>query len=100
VSPGQRKRLRRIQLRASQPVKDALVRGLISPRRADTLLYLPEIEGQQQLERILSRQKQSALRCKTAVRILREHLEKGSRDLVGLRRDLRRALSQLDACAN
>ena len=94
MSPAQSKRLRRIQLRASQPIQDALAAGVISIRRADILLHLPENEQKSQLDRILRSKQTEILRCKAAVKILREHLDRGNRDLVGLQRDLHQALSQ------
>jgi hypothetical protein len=92
-SVGQRKRLRRVELRAIQAVKDALQAGLISPRRADTLLYLSADRQQEELDKILRARTQAALRAKRAVEILKIHLAAGSRDLIKLRGDLRAALS-------
>jgi hypothetical protein len=94
MSPGQKKRLRRIELRASRSLKDALATGTISPRKADTLLYLPETEQRIELERILHEQERTALRCKAAVQTIKRHLDSGSKDLIKLRSDLREALSQ------
>jgi hypothetical protein len=96
MSPGQKKRLRRIALRASEPVKDALARGAITPRRADSLLYLSESEQQRELERLLHSQSRTQQRCRTAVRILREYLAAGRRDLAGFQRDLHQALSRAE----
>jgi hypothetical protein len=92
-SVGQRKRLRRIALRASQPVKDALQAGLISPRRADRLLYLEPAQQEQELAKILVARTQAAGRAKRVVEILQAHLATGTRDLVKLRGDLREALA-------
>jgi hypothetical protein len=95
MSPGQRKRLRRIELRASQPVKDAFARSLISARCADRLLYLVEPEQQTELERILHDREQMALRCKAAVQTIKRHLNSGSKDLLQLRSDLREACKRV-----
>src|SRR6516225_2294016 len=62
MSPAQRKRLRRLQLRASQPIQDALAAGVISIRRADILLHLPENEQKSQLDRILRSKQTEILR--------------------------------------
>src|SRR5260370_41275195 len=93
LSVGQRKRLRRVELRATQAVKTALADGKISPRRADTLLYLSAQRQKEELDKILRAQTQGALRAKRAVEILGAHLATGSRDLVKLRGDLHQALS-------
>jgi hypothetical protein len=81
-------------LRASQPVKDALQAGLISPRRADGLLYLSPMQQQDKLEKILVARTQAAGRAKKVVEILKAHLGAGNRDLVKLRGDLREALAE------
>jgi hypothetical protein len=95
LSVGQKKRLRRVELRATQAVKTALADGKISLRRADTLLYLSAAGQAEQLDKILRAQTQSALRAKRAVEILKAHLAAGSRDLVKLRGDLHEALSEI-----
>jgi hypothetical protein len=94
MSPGQRKRLRRIQLRATSELKDALATGAITPRKADTLLYLPVPEQQAELQRILHHRARMVLRCKAAVQTIKRHLDSGSKDLLKLRSDLREVLSQ------
>jgi hypothetical protein len=93
-SVGQRKRLRRVERRASQAVKTALANGKISPRRADTLLYLSENRQQEELDKIFQAQTLATLRAKAAVEILKAHLASGTRDLVKLRGDLREALGE------
>jgi hypothetical protein len=92
MSPGQKKRLRRVELRACEEVKAALSKGDISPRRADTLLYLPVGEQKLELERILAEKGERAFRCRRVVEILRRHLAAGSNDLLRLQRDLHKGL--------
>jgi hypothetical protein len=95
LSVGQKKRLRRVEKRATQAVKTALADGKISLRRADTLLYLSADCQAEQLDKILRAREQGALRAKRAVEILKAHLAAGSRDLVKLRGDLHEALSEI-----
>jgi hypothetical protein len=95
MSPGQKKRLRRIALRATEPVKDALARGEISARMGDKLLYLPAEKQQSELERILRLRSQMQQRCRAVVDVLRKHLDAGKKDLVGLKRDLHAVLSEV-----
>jgi hypothetical protein len=92
LSPGTRKRLRRVERRATPAVKTALANGQISPRRADTLLYLEPAQQQEELEKILVARTQATGRAKRAAEILQVHLVSGTRDLVKLRIDLREAL--------
>jgi hypothetical protein len=93
MSPGQKKRLRRVERRACEEVKAALARGDITLRRADTLLYLPTSEQKLKLERILADKERTAIRCRRAVEILRRHMAAGSKDLLRLRSDLRKGFS-------
>lgn len=93
LSPGTRKRLRRVERRATPAVKTALANGQISPRRADTLLYLEPAQQEQELEKILVARTQAAGRAKRVVEIFKIHLAAGNRDLVKLRVDLRKALA-------
>jgi hypothetical protein len=94
MSPGHKKRLRRIQLRASSELKDALASGVLSARKADSLLYLPESEQEQELAQIRRAKTRMTLRAQLAVTTIRRHLDSGSRDLHKLRRDLHKALAQ------
>jgi hypothetical protein len=81
-------------MRASQPVKDALASGKITPKRADLLLYLEPGQQEQELGKILVARTQAACRAKRVVEILKAHLASGTRDLVKLRGDLREALGE------
>jgi len=88
MSLGQKKRLRRVELRACEEVKAALARGDITPRCADILLYLPAGEQKRELERILTGKANTVSRCRRVVEILRKHLATGSKDLLRLQADL------------
>jgi hypothetical protein len=93
MSPGQKKRLRRIQLRATRELKDALASGAVTPRKADTLLYLSPSAQQTELARILQDRARTVLRCKVAAQTIQQHLDAGAQDLRKLQRDLRTALA-------
>jgi hypothetical protein len=92
-SLGHRKRLRRLELRASPEIKEALASGAISPRFADSLLYLPPQEQVTQLGARLAAGEALQRRSKIAVEIIRMHIDRKSKDLAALRTDLRKALS-------
>ena len=92
-SEGQKKRLSRIHRRATPPVVQAYEAGKISARKADTLLYLEPDAQLAELNKILERQNEVARRSRITTKVLRDYVERGSRDLVALRKDLQLALN-------
>jgi ParB-like chromosome segregation protein Spo0J len=93
LSLGTRKRLSRIKRRACPEVQAVFASGLISGRKADTLLYLPVEEQRATIARILAEREAVARRSRIATEIIRGYVEAGCRDLVMLQKDLRDALS-------
>ena len=86
-------RLNRIARCASPAIREAYEQGKISTRRADILLHMEPGRAESTLATILAKQDQIAARSPVAVKIIREHLLLGRRDLVALASDLRAALS-------
>jgi len=95
LSAGTKKRIARIRRRATREVIDAYEQGHISARRADQLLYLPEQEQREEIAHILAVQNNAAQRSRVAARVIKSYVERGCRDLVALRGDLKSALASL-----
>jgi len=83
----------RIRRRAAPEIQAAYQQGLISARRADTLLYLSAEDQRTQLNRLLAEKADMVRRSKLAAEVIKKHITAGRRDLVALRDDLRKALS-------
>jgi hypothetical protein len=94
-SKGHLKRLSRIRRRAIPAVCDAYENGLISARRADTLLYLAKSEQARQLAALLdereNRNRTALLAAEAIDTYLQERAEQ-SVDLVELSGCIRKAL--------
>jgi hypothetical protein len=95
-SEGTRKRISRIHRRAIPAVREAYEKGLISARRADTLLYLREAEQARQLRALLgereSRERSVHLAAQAIDGYLKERND-GPVDLIELQNRIRQALS-------
>jgi hypothetical protein len=94
-SQGHLKRLSRIRRRAIPAVREAYENGLISARRADTLLYLAKREQARQLAAHLTerenRNRTALLAAGTIDTYLQERVERPV-DLVELQNRIRQAL--------
>jgi hypothetical protein len=87
------KRFRRIERRGSPELFDALRRGLISVRTADSLFYLPLEEQRAQLEHRLAALEQRERRSKAVAGVIRNYLDCTKQiDLETLRSLIREAL--------
>ena len=90
-----RKRMGRIAKRCVPEVLDAVARGYLSPSSADKFYRgLPADEQRERVQRKIEGKDRDRTRCRVVVEILRAHLASGAKDLHGLRRDLRRAISE------
>jgi hypothetical protein len=69
------KRIRRIERRGSPELVEALRKGLISARTADSLFYLPSEEQHAQLERRLQAAEQRERRSRLAAGVIRDYLD-------------------------
>jgi hypothetical protein len=92
-SQGHTKRLRRLEKRASPEIKAALASGKISPRFADSLLYVPLQEQVARLNGHLAAKEDRERRSQIAAQVIKEHLSAGRRDLLALKKDLLLALA-------
>jgi hypothetical protein len=94
-SKGHLKRLSRIRRRAIPAVREAYANGLISARRADTLLYLAKSEQAKQLAALLTeretRKRTALLAAGTIEGYLKERAD-SSVDLFELQNRIRQAL--------
>jgi hypothetical protein len=87
------KRFRRIELRGSPELAQAMHDGLISVRTADSLFYLPPEEQRAQLERRLAALEQRERRSKAVAGVIRNYLDSTKQiDLEALRSLIREAL--------
>jgi hypothetical protein len=90
-----RKRIGRIAKRCVPEVLEAIGRGYLSASTVDKFWRdLSADEQQERLTQLIERKDRDRLRCRVVVEILRAHLASGAKDLHGLRRDLRRAISE------
>ena len=88
------KRIRRIERRGSPELVDALHRGLISVRTADSLFYLPLQQQQAQLQRRLAAVQQRQRRSQLAAQTIRSYLDGTQKiDLEALRSLIKGALA-------
>jgi len=94
-SASHTKRLSRIRRRATQEVQRAFEVGQISARRADQLLYLEPQEQIARLNRLLADREEAKRRSRIAARVIKSYVERGCRDLVALRGDLKSALASV-----
>jgi hypothetical protein len=69
------KRIGRIERRGSPELVDALHRGLISVRTADSLFYLPAQEQRAQLEHRLQAVEQRERRSRLTAGVIRRYLD-------------------------
>jgi hypothetical protein len=89
------KRFRRIERRGSPELFDALRRGLISVRTADSLFYLPPEEQRVQLQHRLAALEQRERRSKAVAGVIRNYLDSTKQiDLETLRSLIQRALAR------
>jgi hypothetical protein len=88
------KRVARIERRGSPELVDALHKGLISARTADSLFYLPLEEQRAQLQHRLAVTQQRQHRSQTAARVIRDYLGACKQvDLTELQGRIRSALA-------
>jgi hypothetical protein len=89
------KRVARIERRGSPELVDALHKGLISARTADSLFYLPLEEQRAQLQHRLAALEQRERRSKAVAGVIRNYLDSTKQiDLEALRSRIREALAR------
>jgi hypothetical protein len=89
-------RLRRIERRAIPALKNALADGVISLRKAESLVRMPAQEQLDQIAGIIAAktlQEQIARRAQVAAAVIKKHIDANHHDLLALKRDLQLALS-------
>jgi hypothetical protein len=87
------KRIARIERRGSPELVDALRRGLISARTADTLFYLSADQQRIQLQRRLAAAKERQRKSQLVAQTIRTYLDSAQRiDLSELQRRIRETL--------
>jgi hypothetical protein len=92
-STTRNKRISRVLRRGSPELVDALRRGLISVRTADSLFYLPLQQQQAQLQRRLAAVQQRQRRSQLAAQTIRRYLDSAQRiDLSELQHRIRETL--------
>src|SRR6516162_2215362 len=94
-STTKNKRISRVLRRGTPELVDALRRGLISARTADTLFYMQAQEQRAQLERRLAAARERQRRSQLVAQTIRRYLDSAERiDLSELQRRIQSALVQ------
>jgi hypothetical protein len=94
MSPGHKKRLRRLELRGSPELKAALASGRLSARICETILYMPKAQQSKELRRRLHAQDDAEHRSQVAAETIRKYLDSCDKvNLEDLRRQIRAAIA-------
>jgi hypothetical protein len=96
ASPGQLKRLRRVERRSLPEALAAYHAGQLSARTLDSMLYLPREQQQAELTRRLSEARQREERHRTVATAIKQYLDGlGNQkvDLVELSKIIKKALA-------
>ena len=95
LSAGTRKRISRINRRATAEVRTAYEAGQISARRADQLLYLRPSKQRRELDRLLTESSDRERRYRVAAEVIERYLETRQTqpiDIQGVAQQIRAAI--------
>jgi hypothetical protein len=84
----------RIARRCIPEVLAAIEGGYLSRSSADKVYrYLPQDEQRERIARLIERKDRDRTRCRAVVKILKAHVQSGTKDLHGLRKELAASLT-------